>query len=258
MARIHSTALVSPGARLGEDVDIGAYTLVGEHVEIDEGTRVGPHAVITGHTRIGRDNRIFQFVSLGEEPQDKKYAGEPTRLEIGDHNVIREFCTFNTGTVQDAGVTRIGSHNWIMAYVHIAHDCVVANHTIFANNASLAGHAHVDDYAILGGFTGVHQFCRVGAHVITGIASVVRQDIPPYFTVAGSPAQPHGINSEGLKRRGFSPEAITAIKRAYKALYKSGLTLADAQAIIAQEAKGTPELVRLAEFLAQPGRGIVR
>lgn len=258
MARIHPTALVSPGARLGEDVDIGAYTLIGEHVEIGEGTRVGPHAVITGHTRIGRDNRIFQFVSLGEEPQDKKYAGEPTRLEIGDHNVIREFCTFNTGTVQDAGVTRIGSHNWIMAYVHIAHDCVVANNTIFANNASLAGHAQVDDYAILGGFTGVHQFCRVGAHVITGIASVVRQDIPPYFTVAGSPAQPHGINSEGLKRRGFSVESISAIKRAYKTLYKSGLSLGDAQAVIAREAEDIPELAILASFLAQPGRGIVR
>ena len=258
MARIHPTALISPGARLGEDVEIGAYTLIGEHVEIDEGSRVGPHAVITGHTRIGRNNRIFQFVSLGEEPQDKKYAGEPTRLEIGDHNVIREFCTFNTGTVQDTGVTRIGNHNWIMAYVHIAHDCVVANHTIFANNASLAGHSHVDDYAILGGFTGVHQFCRVGAHVITGIASVIRQDVPPYFTVAGSPAQPHGINSEGLKRRGFSPEAISAIKRAYKTLYKSGLGLSDAQAAIAQETESTPELALLAEFLTQPGRGIVR
>jgi UDP-N-acetylglucosamine acyltransferase len=258
MARIHPTALVSPGARLGEDVEIGAYTLVGEHVEIDEGSRIGPHAVITGHTRIGRGNRIFQFVSLGEEPQDMKYAGEPTRLEIGDHNVIREFCTFNTGTVQDTGVTRIGHHNWIMAYVHIAHDCVVADHTIFANNASLAGHAHVGDFAILGGFTGVHQFCRVGAHVITGIASVVRQDVPPYFTVSGSPAQPHGINSEGLKRRGFTPEAISAIKRAYRTLYKSGHSLVDAQAAIAKDAAATPELAPLAEFLAQPGRGIVR
>ena len=258
MARVHPTALVSPAARLGEDVEVGAYSIIGEHVEIDEGSRIGPHAVITGHTRIGRGNRIFQFVSLGEEPQDKKYAGEPTRLEIGDHNVIREFCTFNTGTVQDEGVTRIGSHNWIMAYVHIAHDCVVADNAIFANNASLAGHSHVGDYAILGGFTGVHQFCRVGAHVITGIASVVRQDIPPYFTVAGSPAQPHGINSEGLKRRGFSPEAISAIKRAYKTLYKSGLSLADARASIASEADTTPELAILAEFLSQAGRGIVR
>lgn len=258
MARIHPTALVDPGARLGVDVEIGAYTLIGPHVQIDEGTRVGPHSVITGHTRIGRNNRIFQFVSLGEEPQDKKYAGEPTRLEIGDDNLIREFCTFNTGTVQDQGVTRIGSHNWIMAYVHIAHDCVVGEHTIFANNASLAGHAHIGDYAILGGFTGVHQFCRVGAHVITGIASVVRQDIPPYFTVAGSPAQPHGINSEGLKRRGFSAEAISAIKRAYRTLYKSGLSLREAQESIAGEAAQVPELAILADFLAQPGRGIVR
>jgi UDP-N-acetylglucosamine acyltransferase len=258
MARIHPTALISPGARLDEDVEVGAYTLIGEHVEIRAGSRVGPHAVITGHTRIGRGNRIFQFVSLGDEPQDKKYAGEPTRLEIGDDNVIREFCTFNTGTVQDTGVTRIGNDNWIMAYVHIAHDCVVGDHTIFANNASLAGHSHVGDYAILGGFTGVHQFCRVGAHVITGIASVVRQDIPPYFTVAGSPAQPHGINAEGLKRRGFNAEAISAIKRAYKTLYKSGLSLAEAQAAIAKEAEATPELSLLAEFLSQPGRGIVR
>jgi len=258
MARIHPSALVSPGARLGEDVDIGAFTIIGEHVEIDEGTRIGPHAVITGHTRIGRNNRIFQFVSLGEEPQDKKYAGEPTRLEIGDDNVVREFCTFNTGTIQDQGVTRIGSHNWIMAYVHIAHDCVVENHTIFANNASLAGHVHVDDHAILGGFTGVHQFCRVGAHAITGISSVIRQDVPPYFTVAGSPAEPHGINSEGLKRRGFTPEAISAVKRAYKTLYKSGLSLAEAQAAIAKESETTPELARLAEFLSQSNRGIVR
>ncbi|HNQ02992.1 MAG TPA: acyl-ACP--UDP-N-acetylglucosamine O-acyltransferase [Thiobacillaceae bacterium] len=258
MAHIHPTALIDPGARLGEGVHIGAYTLIGPHVEIGTGTRVGPHAVITGHTRIGRHNRIFQFVSLGEEPQDKKYAGEPTRLEIGDHNLIREFCTFNTGTTQDQGVTRIGNHNWIMAYVHIAHDCVVGEHTIFANNASLAGHARVDDHAILGGFTGVHQFCRVGAHVITGIASVVRQDVPPYMTVAGSPAQPHGINAEGLKRRGFGPEAIAAIKRAYRTLYKSGLSLRDAQEAIALEAEQVPELAILSSFLAQPGRGIVR
>lgn len=258
MARVHPTALVDPAARLGADVEIGAYSVIGPHVEIGEGTRVGHHAVITGHTRIGQGNRIFHLVSLGEEPQDKKYAGEPTRLEIGDHNVIREFCTFNTGTVQDDGVTRLGNHNWVMAYVHIAHDCVVGNHTIFANNASLAGHAHVGDFAILGGFTGVHQFCRVGAHVITGIASVVRQDVPPYFTVAGSPAAPHGINSEGLRRRGFSAEALSAIKRAYKTLYKSGLSLADAQAAIAQEAQSTPELALLADFLAQPGRGIIR
>lgn len=258
MSAIHPTAIVHPGARLGLDVEIGAYSLVGEHVEIGDGTRVGPHVIINGHTRIGAGNRIFQFCSVGEEPQDKKYAGEPTRLEIGDHNVIREFCTLNTGTAQDIGVTRLGDHNWIMAYVHIAHDCVVGNNTIFANNATLAGHVHIDDYVILGGFTGVHQFCRVGAHVITGIASVVRQDIPPFLTVAGNPLAPHGVNSEGLKRRGFSAEALSGLKRAYKALYKSGLSLSDAQAAIASEAENLPELKPLAEFLAVSGRGIVR
>jgi UDP-N-acetylglucosamine acyltransferase len=258
MSTIHPTAIVHPGARLGKDVEIGAYSLVGEHVEIGDGSRVGPHVVINGHTRIGVGNRIFQFCSIGEEPQDKKYAGEPTRLEIGDHNVIREFCTFNIGTAQDTGVTRMGDHNWIMAYVHIAHDCEVGNHTIFANNATLAGHVHIDDYAILGGFTGVHQFCRVGAHVITGIASVVRQDVPPFLTVAGNPLAPHGVNSEGLKRRGFSPEALAGLKRAYKTLYKSGLSLADAQAAIAAEAENLPELKPMANFLAVSGRGIVR
>jgi UDP-N-acetylglucosamine acyltransferase len=258
MAAIHPTAIVHPGAKLGADVEIGAYSLIGEHVEIGAGTRIGPHVVINGHTRMGEGNRVFQFCSLGEEPQDKKYAGEPTRLEIGDHNVIREFCTFNTGTVQDVGVTRLGSHNWIMAYVHIAHDCQVGNHTIFANNATLAGHVHIDDHAILGGFTGVHQFCRVGAHVITGIASVVRQDIPPFLMVAGNPLAPHGVNSEGLKRRGFSSEALAGLKRAYKTLYKSGLTLAEAQAAIAAEAEALPELKPLADFLATSGRGIVR
>ena len=258
MAGIHPTALVHPGARLGADVEIGAYSLVGEHVEIGDGTRVGPHVVINGHTRIGAGNRIFQFCSIGEEPQDKKYAGEPTRLEIGDHNVIREFCTLNTGTAQDLGVTRLGHHNWIMAYVHIAHDCVVGDHTIFANNATLAGHVHIDDHAILGGFTGVHQFCRIGAHVITGIASVVRQDVPPFLTVAGNPLAPHGVNSEGLKRRGFSPEALAGLKRAYKTLYKSGLSLAEAQTAIAAEEEKLPELKPLADFLANAGRGIVR
>ena len=258
MAAIHPTAIVHPGAKLGADVEVGAYSLIGEHVDIGAGTRVGPHVVINGHTRIGAGNRIFQFCSLGEEPQDKKYAGEPTRLEIGDHNVIREFCTFNTGTVQDVGVTRLGDDNWIMAYVHIAHDCQVGDHTIFANNATLAGHVHIGDYTILGGFTGVHQFCRVGAHVITGIASVVRQDVPPFLTVAGNPLAPHGVNAEGLKRRGFSPEALAGLKRAYKILYKSGLTLAEALAAIAAEAEALPELRPLADFLATSGRGIVR
>ncbi|MCU0842858.1 MAG: acyl-ACP--UDP-N-acetylglucosamine O-acyltransferase [Thiobacillaceae bacterium] len=255
---IHPTAIVHPAARLGANLSVGAYSLVGEHVEIGDDCEIGPHAVITGHTRIGKGNRVFQFVSLGDAPQDKKYAGEPTRLEIGDYNTIREFCTFNTGTVQDRGVTRIGSHNWIMAYVHIAHDCQVGDHVIFANNASLAGHVTVQDHVILGGFTGVHQFCRVGAHVITGIASVVRQDIPPYVTASGNPAEPYGINSEGLRRRGFDAQAIAAVKRAYKTLYKSGLTLAEAQAAIAAEAGQQPELQALADFLAVSGRGIVR
>jgi len=255
---IHATAIVHPGAHIGHDVEIGPYSIIGEHVSIGDGTRIGAHAVITGHTRIGQGNRIFHMVSLGEAPQDKKYAGEPTRLEIGDFNTIREFCTFNTGTVQDTGVTRLGDHNWIMAYVHIAHDCHVGNHTIFANNASLAGHVHVGDYAILGGFTTVHQFCRVGAHVITGLGASARQDIPPYLTVTGNPAEPRGINSEGLKRRGFSAETLAALKRAYKTLYRSSLSLEEARTAIASEAQSIPELSPLADFLTDPGRGIIR
>ena len=257
-APIHPTALIHPGARLGAKVEIGAYSIIGEHVEIGDDCRIGPHCVITGHTRMGRGNRVFQFASLGEEPQDKKYAGEPTRLEIGDFNTIREFCTFNRGTSQDAGLTRIGNHNWIMAYVHIAHDCLVGNHTVFANNATLAGHVQIGDHAILGGFTGVHQFCRIGAHAMIGIASVIRQDVPPFLTIAGNPAAPFGINSEGLKRRGFGPEALTVLKRAYKTLYKSGLGLDDARAVIAGEAENCPEVLPLADFLAMPGRGIIR
>ncbi len=255
---IHATAIVHPGARLGRDVEIGPYSIIGEHVAIGDGTRIGAHAVVSGHTRIGAGNHIFHMVSLGEAPQDKKYAGEPTRLEIGDCNTIREFCTFNTGTAQDEGITRIGDHNWIMAYVHIAHDCRVGNHTIFANNASLAGHVTVGDYAILGGFSTVHQFCRVGAHVITGLATSARQDIPPYLTATGNPAQPHGINSEGLKRRGFSAEAIAALKRAYRTLYRAGNSLAEAQRVLADEVAMHPELRLLADFIADPGRGIIR
>ncbi len=255
---IHPTAIVHPGARLGAGVEVGAYSLVGEHVEIGDGTRVGPHVVLSGHTRIGCDNRIFQFSSIGEIPQDKKYANEPTRLEIGDRNVIREFCTLNCGTAQDTGVTRIGNDNWIMAYVHIAHDCQVGNHTIFANNSQLAGHVKIGDWVILGGFTGVHQFVRIGAHCITSIGSMLLQDVPPYVMAAGNTAHPNGINSEGLKRRGFSSAAIMAIKRAYKKLYKSGLQLTEAQAAIAAESEATPELQILAEFLAEPGRGIIR
>lgn len=255
---VHPTAIVYPGARLGSGVEIGAYSIVGEHVAIGDGTRIGPHVVIDGHTTIGRDNRIFQFSSIGADPQDKKYSGEPTRLEIGDRNTIREFCTFNRGTAQDAGATRVGNDNWIMAYVHLAHDCQVGDNTIFANNAQLAGHVHVGDFAILGGFTVVHQFVRIGAHSLTAMGTILLQDLPPFVTASGNTAEPHGTNSEGLKRRGFSADAIAAIKRAYKSLYKSGLPLAEARAAIAADAAGVPELGPLADFLAVPGRGIIR
>jgi len=255
---IHATAIVHAGARISENVSIGPYSIIGEHVEIGDDTRVGAHVVIEGHTRIGRANDIAQFCLIGGAPQDKKYAGEPTRLEIGDRNTIREFCSFNTGTVQDGGVTRVGNDNWIMAYVHIAHDCMVGDHTIFANNATLGGHVHIGDWAILGGFTGVHQFVRVGAHSFCGVSSVLLQDLPPFVTVAGNPTRPHGINSEGLRRRGFSPESIAAIKRAYRALYRSGLSLDEARVRIAQIAAEHPQVKPLEEFIAISGRGIVR
>ncbi len=255
---IHPTAIVDPGARIGANVEIGPYSIIGPHVEIGDNTIIGPHVVIKGHTRIGRDNHIFQFCSLGEVPQDKKYAGEPTRLEIGDRNTIREFCTFNLGTVQDQGVTSIGDDNWLMAYVHIAHDCRVGNKTIFANGASLAGHVIVDDWVIFGGFTGIHQFCRIGAHVITAASSLVLQDVPPYLMVAGNTAQPYGIHVEGLKRRGFTSEAITELKRAYRTLYKSGLLLEEAKGKLAEQAKTQPDVQRLVDFLEVSKRGIIR
>lgn len=254
----HPTAIIHPGAKLADDVEVGAYSIIGEHVEIGAGTVIGPHVVINGHTRIGRNNRIFQFCSLGEIPQDKKYAGEPTRLEIGDHNTIRESCTFNIGTVQDVGVTRIGNHNWIMAYVHVAHDCQVGNNVILANCTQLAGHVTIGDYAILGGFTGVHQFVKVGAHIITGVSTVLLQDVPPYVMASGNPSVPHGINSEGLKRRGFSSASIMAIKRAYKALYRSGLSLDEAKAAIQSQLAEFGELQPLVDFLAASTRGIIR
>lgn len=255
---IHPSAIVHPGAKLGQNVHIGPYSIIGEHVEIGDNTRIGPHVVIEGHTRIGCDNEIFQFCSIGARPQDKKYDAEPTRLEIGDRNTIREYCSFNVGTAQDAGVTRIGNDNWIMAYVHVAHDCQVGNHTIFANNATLAGHVHVGDWAILGGFTGVHQFVRIGAHSFCGVGTVLLQDLPPYVTVSGSPAQPHGINSEGLRRRGFSSASIMAIKRAYRTLYRSGLKLDEARDKIAEIAAEHQEVGIFLDFIAHSARGIVR
>ena len=258
VTNIHPTAIVDPKAELAEDVSVGAFSIIGPDVKIDSGTSVGPHVVINGHTSIGKHNQIFQFSSLGEVPQDKKYQGEPTKLEIGDHNTIREFCTFNRGTAQDKGITKIGDHNWIMAYVHIAHDCHVHNHTILANNSSLAGHVDLYDHAILGGFTLVHQFCKIGQHVITAVGSVVFKDIPPYVTASGYDANPHGINAEGLKRRGYSADSITNIKRAYKTLYRQSLSLDEAKSKLAEQALSAPELNILVDFLAQSTRGIIR
>lgn len=255
---IHPTAIIHPDATLADGVSVGAYSLIGPHVEIGANTRIGPHVVIEGYTRIGADNEIFQFCSIGASPQDKKYDDEPTRLEIGDRNTIREYCSFNVGTSQDAGVTRVGNDNWIMAYVHVAHDCQVGDHTIFANNATLAGHVHVGDWAILGGFTGVHQFVRVGAHSFCGVGTVLLQDLPPYVTVSGNPSRPHGINSEGLKRRGYSSDDIMAIKRAYRSLYRSGLSLEEARQHIAAAAQENEAVKPFSDFIAVSNRGIVR
>lgn len=262
MTRIHATAIVDPKAELDESVEVGAYTVIGPHVTIGAGTKIGPHVVVDGHTAIGRENTIFQFSSIGAAPQDKKYAGEPTRLEIGDRNTIREFCTFNLGTVQDGGVTSIGNDNWIMAYVHIAHDSHLGNHIILANNATLAGHVHLGDWVFLGGFTSVHQFCKIGAHAMTAFTAAVSQDVPPFVTAAGNRAVPAGINSEGLKRRGFTAEQIAAIKRAYKLIYRAGLPLDAAKAALATEEANSPDAAPyirlLREFLDNSTRGIIR
>lgn len=258
VTKIHPTAIIDTKAELDSSVEIGPYSIIGANVKIDAGTRVAGHVIINGPTTIGKNNHIFQYSSLGEAPQDKKYRDEPTLLEIGDNNTIREFCTFNRGTTQDKGITKIGNDNWIMAYVHIAHDCNVGNHTILANNSSLAGHVDIADHAILGGFTLIHQFCKVGSHVITAVGSVVFKDIPPYVTAAGYDAKPHGINAEGLKRRGFSADSILQIKRAYKALYRNGLTLEEAKIELAAMQATTPEIGLLTDFLNVSTRGIVR
>ena len=262
MANIHPTAIVDPQAELDAGVVIGAYTLVGPHVKIAAGTTVGPHVVIEGHTTIGRDNRIFQFGSIGAANQDKKYKGEPTELVIGDRNTIREFVTLHVGTVQDKAVTRIGDDNWIMAYTHIAHDCVVGSHTTLANNATLAGHVELGDWVTVGGLTGIHQFVKVGAHAMVGFASAVSQDIPPYMLVDGNPLAVRGINAVGLRRRDFSNERIAAVKQMHKLLYREGRTLEAARAAIAELAQSVPEakddVALMSAFLAAATRGIAR
>ncbi|MFP5467867.1 MAG: acyl-ACP--UDP-N-acetylglucosamine O-acyltransferase [Gammaproteobacteria bacterium] len=264
MANIHSTAVVDPAAELDATVSVGPYTVIGPHVKVAAGTTIGAHCVIEGHTTIGRDNRIFQFNSLGAIPQDKKYAGEPCELIIGDRNTIREFCTFNIGSPGDLGKTVVGDDNWIMAYVHLAHDCVVGNKTIFANNSQLAGHVHVGDWVILGGFTVVHQFVRIGDHAMTAMCSLLFADLPPYVMCQGQPAQARSMNYEGLRRRGFSAERIGVVKRMYKALYRDELTLDQARQRIATLADEVPaaqqDVALMGSFLdqVQAQRGIVR
>ncbi len=255
---IHPQAIIDPRARLGADVHVGAFSIIGADVEIGDRCWIGPHVVLNGPTRIGAESRIYQFCSLGDAPQHTGYKGEPTRLEIGERNVVREYCTFNRGTVAGGGVTRIGNDNFIMAYSHIAHDCQIGHHTTFANAASLAGHVHIGDYAVLGGFTLVHQFCRIGAYCMTAVNTVLFKDIPPFVTAGGHAAAPHGINLRGLKRRGFSEDAITAVKRAYKVLYKSGLLLEQALAEIEVMARSHPELTQFVTFIRESERGIVR
>jgi UDP-N-acetylglucosamine acyltransferase len=266
MSRIHPSAVVSAQASLHESVEIGPYAVIGADVEIGEGCVIGPHCTLEGPMRMGRFNRIHAHAALGGAPQDKKYAGEPTRLEIGDRNTIREFCTLNRGTVQDGGCTHIADDNWVMAYVHIAHDCRVGSHTILANNATLAGHVHLGDYAIVGGLTGIHQFCHVGAHAITGFQSHVSQDVPPFMTVAGNPLAVAGINVEGLKRRHFGPDRIAVIKQMHRLLYRQGLTLAAATEAIAalggagaqDPATARDDVQTMLSFLEASTRGIVR
>ncbi len=262
MTAIHSTAIVDSGAELDDSVSVGPYTLIGPHVKIGAGTVIGPHCVIEGHTTIGRDNRIFQFNSMGAIPQDKKYAGEPCELVIGDRNTVREFCTFNIGSAGDLGVTRVGDDNWIMAYTHVAHDCQIDNHTTLSNNTTLGGHVHLGPWVTVGGLTGIHQFVKVGAHAMLGFASAVSQDIPPFMLVDGNPLAVRGINIVGLRRRGFSAARIGAVKQMHRLLYRQGLTLEDARLAVAALAATVPDAADdvklMGDFLAHAPRGIAR
>jgi len=255
---IHPTAQVAPGVELGDGVEVGAYAVIGPDVQVGASTRIGPHAVIQGPTRIGADNAIFPFASVGSAPQDKKYRGEPTRLEIGDRNVIRECVTLNRGTTKDQGVTRIGNDNLFMAYAHVAHDCQVGNQCVLANNATLGGHVHLGDWVIMGGLSAVHQFCKVGAHAFIANNAAVTRDVPPYVMTVGQPAAAHSVNAEGLKRRGFTPEQIRNIRNAFRLLYRAGLKLADATAQLEALAREQPELGLIVEFLPTSTRSIVR
>jgi len=255
---IHPTAIIDPNARIAEGVAIGPYAVIGPDVEIGAGSWIAPHAVIKGPTRIGRNNKIFQFASIGEDPQDKKYKGEKTVLEIGDNNIFRESCTINRGVVGAGGITRIGSDNLFMACVHVAHDCIIANHAIFANHASLAGHVIVEDYAILSGFSGVHQFCTIGKHSFIGGGTMVTKDVLPFVLVDGHVAKACGLNSEGLKRHGFSSEKINILKRAYKIIYRNGLTVPQALEQLTELVAECPEVALMIEVLQRSTRGIVR
>ncbi len=258
MTDIHPTAIIDPSAEIGTGVSIGPYSVIGPDVVIGDGCWVGPHVVINGPTTIGRENKIFQFASVGEVPQDLKFEGEETRLEIGDRNTIREFATINRGTGVGGSVTRIGNDNLLMAYIHIAHDCVVGNNVILSNNASLAGHVTVHDHVILGGFTLVHQFCAIGQHVFAGMGSAIAKDVPPYLIVTGAPAAPHGLNKVGLKRRGFSDEQLRELSRAYKVLYRQGLSLEEAKSELQKAGEGDENVRHFAEFLQQTTRSIIR
>jgi len=255
---IDARAIVSGEAELAADVSVGPFSIIGPQVQIGPRTVVGPHVVINGPTTLGADNRVFQFASIGDAPQDKKYQGEPTRLQIGDRNVFRESCTVNRGTAHDQGVTRIGSDNLFMAYAHVAHDCVVGSHTVFANCAALGGHVEIGDWAILGGLTAVHQFTKIGAHAFLGGGAIVTRDVPPYVMVAGNPAVPHAVNSEGLKRRGFTEEQIRHIRDAYRIVYRSDLKLAEALARLAPQADGRPEIRAFVDFIHASTRSLAR
>jgi len=256
--KIHPTALIHPKSKIHSTVKIGAYSVIGKNVQIDQGSEIGNFVTLTGNTTIGKDNKIYHYCSLGEAPQDKKFKNEKTYLSIGDRNIIREFCTFNVGTVDGGGLTQVGNDNWLMAYVHIAHDCKLGNDIVLANNSSLAGHVEIDDFAILGGFTLVHQFCKIGAHIITAVGTIILKDIPPYIRAAGDNAKPNGINIEGLKRRNFSTQSILDIKKAYKVIYREGNTIDTAKKMLLDLGKKTNEVNLFIDFINKSNRGLIR